>query len=186
MKPIFITIFILFISITSIAFADKDSEKEALKVGDLAPKFSLKDTDDKEYALEKMIGKENKETQVIVLIIGDQTTRKNGNKWAKELDKLYKDKKEAKIIMIADLRGLPFFATESMVKWGTKKENLPITILLDWKGIVSEQYGVKKGESNIYIIGNNDKIKHYFYGECSPKNIKALQMKIQENITEKK
>ena len=62
----------------------------------------------------------------------------------RSLHKLYGKKKEIALIMIADLRDLPFFATESMVKWGTKREKLPIPILLDWKGKVNQMYKTQK------------------------------------------
>jgi len=165
--------------------ADKKSEDEIIKIGDELPKFILKDADDNEYSLEKIIGKEKKELKLLVLVIGDQTTRKNGNAWAKEFDKLYKDKKEIEILMIADLRGLPFFVTESMVKWGTKRENLPVPILLDWKGKISEKYKTKKGESNIFVVDKEGKIRHYLFGEYSPKKLKELQSKLKEGIKQK-
>jgi predicted MPP superfamily phosphohydrolase len=134
----------LFASLTSA----KDVNEQSLKIGTRAPKFILKDADDKEYNLEKIFEKDKDSPKIIILIIGNHTTRANGNKWARELDKIYKDRKDVGIYMIADLRGLAFFVTESMVKWGTKKENLPITILLDWKGRISEQYKTKKMSAN--------------------------------------
>ncbi len=180
---IFVLTFMFFASMA--ISADKKSEDEIIKIGDELPKFILKDADDNEYSLEKIIGKEKKELKLLVLVIGDQTTRKNGNAWAKEFDKLYKDKKEIEILMIADLRGLPFFVTESMVKWGTKRENLPVPILLDWKGKISEKYKTKKGESNIFVVDKEGKIRHYLFGEYSPKKLKELQSKLKEGIEQK-
>jgi hypothetical protein len=95
-------------------------------------------------------------------------------------------KKEVSIFMIADLRGLPFFATESMVKWGTKREKLPVTILLDWGGKVSELYKTQRGESNLFIIGREGKVKYYYAGQCIPENVKTLNVKVQEILKEKK
>lgn len=170
----------------SIAIPSNEAKDETLKIGDQVPKFTLKDADDNEYSFDKILSKDKKDLKLLVLIIGDSTTRQNGNQWAKELDKLYKGKKELAIFMIADLRNLPFFATESMVKWGTKKENLPITILLDWKGKVSEQYKTQRGKSNIYIIDLDRKVRFYFAEKCSPENIKLLNSKIQEALKDKK
>ena len=120
------------IILTSFAIA---KEKEELKIGDPAPKFTLKDADDKEHSLEKLLGKDEESRKIIILIMGDRKVRKDANKWAKELDKLYKEKKEEiALLMVADLRDLPFFVTEGMVKWGTKREKLPVTIVLDWEG----------------------------------------------------
>jgi hypothetical protein len=191
MKPRFIYLITLIIFLTLllpfVAFSEKD---ESLKIGDQSPKFTLKDADDKEYSLDTILKKDIKKDkdplQILILVIGDPSTRKNGNKWAKELDKLYKEKKEVSIFMIADLRGLPFFATESMVKWGTKRENLPVTILLDWGGKVSELYKTQRGESNLFIIDRDGKVKYYYAGQCKPENVKTLNVKIQEILKEKK
>jgi peroxiredoxin len=181
-----VLVLILAILVSVAISAEKNNEKETLKVGDQAPKYTLKDADDNEYILEKILSKEKKDMRILVLIIGDHTTRGNGNKWAKELDKLYKGRKGIDIFMIADLRKLPFFVTELMVKWGTKREGLPVTILLDWEGKVSAQYKTQKGESNIFIIDSDGKIRYILVGQCSPENLKILQSKIQENIKEKK
>ena len=91
---IFLLIIISIFLFNPSAFSEKSDNKEQLKIGDQTPKFVLKDADDKEYSLDKIISKDKGDVQVLILVIGDQTTRKNGNKWAKELDKLYKEKKE--------------------------------------------------------------------------------------------
>ena len=79
------------IVLLSIAFILASStaakEKEGLKIGDPAPKFILKDADDKEYSLETLIDKERE--KVIILIMGDRKARKQCDKWAIELDKIY-------------------------------------------------------------------------------------------------
>jgi len=178
-------IFILSIFV-SLTFA-RDENEQSIKIGAQAPKFILKDADDNEFNLEKIFEKDKDNPKIIILIIGNHTTRANGNKWARELDKIYKDRNDVVMYMIADLRGLPFFVTESMVKWGTKKENLPITILLDWKGKISEAYKTRKGESNIFIIDNSLKIRHYLFGEYTPKlmNILIQEVKVYVKNDEK-
>jgi len=181
-----VLIIILIFLFTTIAFCEKLEEKEHLKIGEQAPKFILKDADDKEHRFDKILAKDKGDAQILILVIGDPKTRKSGNSWAKELDKLYKEKKEISIYMIADLRGLPFFATESMVKWGTKREKLPVPILLDWDGKISELYKTQRGESNLFIIDKDGKIRHYFAGQYKSENLKNLQAKIQENLNEKK
>ncbi|MDQ1316704.1 MAG: Redoxin protein [Candidatus Poribacteria bacterium] len=185
-QGIFVLIIISIFLFNPSAFSEKSDKKEQLKIGNQAPKFVLKDADNKEYSLDKIISKDKGDVQVLILLIGDQTTRKSGNKWAKELDKLYKGKKEISIFMIADLRGLPFYVTESMVKWGTKREKLPVPILLDWNGKINELYKTRKGEPNLYVIDREYKIRYYNFGQFTLENLKALQVKAQENLKEKK
>lgn len=153
---------------------------QALKLGEPVPSFVLKDADDNEYSLDKLIKDENK--KVVILIIGDRTTRESGNKWGIELHKIYGNQKDITILMIADLRGLPFFATEAVVKWGVKREKLPIKILLDWDGKVSQSYKTKRGESNIFVINKDKKLVHVCQGVFTEEKSKALKEKVDSMI----
>lgn len=158
---------------------------EGLKVGDKAPKFLLKDADDKEFSLDQILRKEKEPIKVLILIIGDRSTRESGNKWAAEFHKLYEKNKDIVILMIADLRGLPFFVTEGIVKWGVKHEKTPVTILLDWDGKVNQLYRTERGKSNIVIVNDKGLISLYYKGNYSEEAFKKVTAKIQEIISEK-
>ncbi len=177
--------FIIFTTILALCLlaSDKPSDKN-LKVGDKAPKFVLKDADDKEYSLDQILKKEKEPIKVLILIIGDRSTRESGNKWVEELHKLYEKNKDIAILMIADLRGLPFFVTESIVKWGVKQEKTPATILLDWDGKVNQLYKTEKGKSNIVIVNNKGLISLYYKENYSDEVFKKVITKIQELINE--
>ena len=84
--------------------------------------------------------------------------------------------------MVADLRDLPFFVTEGMVKWGTKRENLPVTIVLDWGGKVNESYKAKRSKPNLYIIDKEGKVAFHQVGKHSEEFIRKLQAKVQESL----
>jgi hypothetical protein len=176
---------ILFITIilTPYAFAEeKDKKEEGFKIGDPAPIFTLKDADDKEHSLELIMGKDEENRKTVILIVGDRKVRKEANKWAKELHKIYEKNEEVALLMVADLRDLPFFVTEGMVKWGTKRENLPVTIVLDWGGKVNELYKAKRSKPNLYIIDKEGKVAFHQVGKHSEEFIKKLQAKVQESL----
>lgn len=176
-QRLIITLSIVLI-LTSFAIA---KEKEELKIGDPAPKFTLKDADDKEHSLEKQFGKDEESKRVVILIMGDRKVRKDANKWAKELDKLYKEKKEeVALLMVADLRDLPFFVTEGMVKWGTKREKLPVTIVLDWEGKINKLYKTQKRKTDIFIVNTDGKIAYHQVTKHSEDAVKKLQEKVQD------
>ncbi len=160
---------------------EKARKEEGFKIGDPAPKFTLKDADDKEYSLEIIMGKDEENRRTVILIMGDRKVREEANKWAKELHKIYEENKEVALLMIADLRDLPFFVTEGMVKWGTKRENLPITIVLDWGGKVNESYKAKRSKTNLYIIDKEGKVAFHQVGKYSEELIKKIQAKVQES-----
>ena len=169
------------IMILCVSFAYSE-DKVCLKIGDTAPKFTLKNPDDNEYNLDNIIGKGKTSTQVLILIIGNRHTRENGNKWLKELDKLYHEQNNVEIFMVADLRGLPFFVTESLIKWGTKRERLPRPVLLDWEGKVNDLYKTEQGKSNLFVIDNTGKIRYIFVGKFNKDELEIFSAKIQENI----
>jgi predicted transcriptional regulator len=157
-------------------------DKVSLKIGDTAPKFALKDPDENVYSLDSIIGKGKTSTKFLILIIGDRHSRENGNKWLKELNKIYFEEKGIEIFMIADLRGLPFFATETLVKWGIKRERLPRPVLLDWEGKVNDLYKTELGKSNMFVIDSTGKIRYIFVGKFNKDELEVLNAKIQENI----
>jgi predicted transcriptional regulator len=169
------------IMILCASFAHSE-DKASLKMEDTAPKFALKDPDDNVYSLDSIIGKSKTSAQALILIIGNRHTRENGNKWLKELDKLYHEQNNVEIFMVADLRGMPFFVTETLVKWGIKRERLPRPVLLDWEGKVNDLYKTDPGKSNMFLIDNTGKIKYIFVGKFNKDELETLNAKIQENI----
>ena len=177
---------IALLSVTFIlVFSTAAKEGEELKIGDPAPKFALKDADDKEYSLEKLLDKDKESAKVAILMMGNRSVRKQANKGAVEFDKIYKEKKEVVLLMVADLRGLPFFVTEGMVKWGVKRENLPVAILLDWEGKVNQLYKTEKDKPNVFVIDSDGKIAYCRVTLYSDKIIKEIQAKVQCILEEK-
>lgn len=161
-------------------------EEETLKIGDPAPIFTLKDADDKEHSLEKLLRKDEENARIVILIMGDRKVREDANKWAKKLDELYKEKKEEiALLMLADLRDLPFFVTESMVKWGTKRENLPVTIVLDWEGKINILYKTQKGKPDIFIVNKDGKIAYHQLTKYTDEAVKKIQEKVQDLLKQK-
>ena len=84
------------------------------------------------------------------------------------------------MLMLADLRDLPFFATEGMIKWGTKREKLPVTILLDWEGKVNKLYKAQKKKTDLFIVGGDGKILYYQTDKYSDETAKKVTAKMGE------
>ena len=177
LKKTLIILFVVIVLAFSMTAWGEKKIKDSLKAGAPAPLFTLKDAYDKEYNLKAILDKE--EVKAVVLMIGNRKVRGEANKWAIELDKLYGKDKRVVLIMIADLRGLPFFVTEKMVKWGVKRENLPTPILLDWKGKVNQKYKTQKDKNNLYIIDGDGKISHTLASKCSDESMEKMKAKIQ-------
>jgi len=173
MQKVFLIFIITFFLWASLLTA---KEEEGFKIGDPAPKFILKDPEDKEYSLELLL----KNKKILVLMLGDPKVRKECNEWGNGLHEVYGKREDIVLLMIADLRGLPFFVTESMVKWGTKKESLPVTILLDWKGKISEKLKAYRSKPNIFILDSEGKVLFHQFGPFSADLVKKIQDKVTE------
>ena len=140
----------------------------ALKPGTQAPDFTLQDADDRSYTLSEMSDK------IIILIFGTRDARKEGDKWMLAIDEDYGQFKEVNCYLIADLRGLPFFVTEGMVKFGVKREKIPFTTLLDWEGKIAQKYDTKKGLPNLFVI-RQGKIVYGYSGKFSDESYGKLR-----------
>jgi hypothetical protein len=181
-----VTLLSIFILASFALALEKPKGKEELKIGDPAPKFTLKDADDKDYSLELLLSKEDGSVDAVILIMGDRSARKQGDEWAIELDKLYGKRKEIVILMVADLRGLPFFVTEGMVKWGVKREKIPVPILLDWGGKVNQLYKTQKGKPDLFVIDSDGKVSYHQVGSYSDELVEKVKVKVQDSFKEKK
>ncbi len=181
LKRIVILLTVAIIITSSTLVWGKEDEK-GLKVGELAPEFTLKDAYDKEYSFKLLLDEE--ETKITILLMGDRKVREDANKWAKELHKIYGKKKEVVMLMLADLRNLPFFVTEGMVKWGTKREKLPVTILLDWEGKVNQKYKTQKKKTDLFIVGGDGKVLYYQAEKHSDEMFQKVTTKMQDILKE--
>lgn len=150
----------------------------ALKPGVQSPDFRLQDAYDKSYTLREMRDK------IVILLIGTRKAREEGDKWMLALNRDYGQYEGIKCYLIADLRGLPFFVTEGMVKWGVKREEMPFTTLLDWDGKIAQKYNAKKDLPNLFIIDRQGKIVYSYSGtaEFSNETYSRFQEKLNSII----
>lgn len=179
LRKIFI---LLCAAITMASLTAWGKEEKTLKIGDPVPEFTLKDAYDKEHSFKLLLEKE--EVKVAVLFMGDRKIRADANKWAKELHKIYGKRKDVVLLMLADLRELPFFVTEGMVKWGTKREKLPVTILLDWEGKVNLKYKTQKEKTDLFIVDSNGKLLYHQVDKYSDEAAKKVTTKMQDVLQE--
>ncbi len=180
-KTVILLSVILVLASSTLAWGKEDGK--SLKIGDPAPEFILKDAYDKEHSFKLLLDKE--ETKIAVLLMGDRKVREDANEWARELHKIYGKREEVVLLMLADLRDLPFFVTEGMVKWGTKREKLPVTILLDWEGKVNKKYKTQEKKTDLFIVGSDGKVLYYQAEKYSDETFKKVTAKTQDVLKEK-
>lgn len=119
---------------------------EPLTVGSNAPDFTLQDAEDHVYELTKMRG------EVVVLFFGSRSLRTQNRTWAKGLKEAFPDREKLAILMVADMRGIPFFLTQSFIKGTMKRDPPPVPLLLDWGQKVNTLFGTKKDAITIVVI----------------------------------
>ena len=137
-----------FVSVAS----DQEQVEEPPQVGEEAPDFTLQDADDREHALQKMRGK------VVFLIMGNRKIRKEDDKWGHAFQKDYQENDRVVAYIVADMRSVPGFVPKGFIKKQLKKDEPPVTLLLDWKGKVHQAYRTEKEKPNLYIIDPQGKL----------------------------
>ena len=132
--------------------SDQEQVEEPPQVGEEAPDFTLQDVDDQEHALQKMRGK------VVFLIMGNRKIRKGDDKWGHAFQKDYQENDRVIAYIVADMRSVPGFVPKGFIKKQLKKDEPPVTLLLDWKGKVHQAYRTEKEKPNLYIIDPQGKL----------------------------
>ena len=132
--------------------SDQEQVEEPPQVGEEAPDFTLQDAEDQEHALQKMRGK------VVFLIMGNRKIRKEDDKWGHAFQKDYQENDRVIAYIVADMRSVPGFMPKGFIKKQLKKDEPPVTLLLDWKGKVHQAYRTEKEKPNLYIIDPQGKL----------------------------
>ena len=132
--------------------SDQEQVEEPPQVGEEAPDFTLQDAEDQEHALQKMRGK------VVFLIMGNRKIRKEDDKWGHAFQKDYQENDRVVAYIVADMRSVPGFVPKGFIKKQLKKDEPPVTLLLDWKGKVHQAYRTEKEKPNLYIIDPQGKL----------------------------
>lgn len=145
---------------------------EELEIGDMAPKFSLKEVSGKEtVTLDQYLGKK------IVYLDFYATwcpTCREEMGWLKEIHSTYK--KEGLEVIAIDVQE----SADKVNKFIAKYE-LPFTVLLDEKAEVAKKYNLVGFPYNLMIDGNG---KIRYMGSEPPKNFEKLFSELKDTIKE--
>ncbi len=151
-------------------------QDEPPNIGDMAPEFSLQDTEEKQYELKKLRGK------MVFLIMGNRRIRKEDDKWAVAFHNEYKENEKITAFIIGDLRSVPGFIPKRFVLSQLKKKPPPLPFLLDWKGKVHQTYHTEKKKPNLYLISSEGKLIYHRKTNFSDKNFIELKNKIDSHL----
>ncbi len=156
------------------------AEKSEIRLGDKVPNFVLEDAYEKRYELEKMKGK------VIILIMGSKSTEEDINRWAEVLQQTFSNNDSLEIFSVAEMRNIPFFVSKSFirkkVKEKLKKDNFPLTTLLDWNQKVNKLLDADRDETDIFAIDPDGVLVSHQVGTYSEDKLKLLRKKIEKTL----
>lgn len=156
------------------------AEKSEIRVGDKVPNFVLEDAYEKRYELEKMKGK------VIILIMGSKSTEEDINRWVEVLQQTFSNNDSLEIFSVAEMRNIPFFVSKSFirkkVKEKLKKDNFPLTTLLDWDQKVNKLLDADRDETDIFAIDPDGVLVSHQVGTYSEDKLKLLRKKIEKTL----
>jgi len=181
LKKLMALLSVSLILVPSIATA----ERKEVRIGDPVPAFTLKDAHNREHSLEKLLKKGDARDKVVILVMGNREVRKEASKWAVELDKIRRRGKKVAALMVADLRGLPFFVTKGMVKRFIRRANPPVTVVLDWDGKVNELYKAQRNKVNVFIVDGGGRVCYRKVGSYSDRFVRAIQENVWDNLIHK-
>ena len=142
---------VFFIACASMA-EEKSERTETLEVGLAAPDFSLQDAEDQTHALKEMQG------TIVLLIMGNRKIRKEDDRWAEAFEKDFGERDDVVGYIVADMRSVPAFVPKGFIKRQLKKNQPPVTLLLDWGGKTHQAYHTTSEMPNLYVIDAEGKL----------------------------
>ncbi len=136
-------------------------------VGDRAPDARVEDADGRELQLKALRGK----PILIVYEDKDSTTQNQALKDA--LAKLAKGdryKRSIAVTAIADVSSYDFWPAKGFVKDAIRDESRKVgaTIYCDWDGTFREAYRLRRGISNVILVGKNGQVLFAAEGKLKP------------------
>jgi hypothetical protein len=128
-----------------------------LKEGTEAPNARVEDADGKVLQMQSLKGKP------ILIMYEDKDSSAQNQTFKDDLSKLAsgdKYKKAIALAAIADVSSYDWWPAKGFVKDAIREESKKqkTTIYCDWNGTFRKAYGIKKGVSNVILVGRDGKV----------------------------
>ncbi|WP_433933285.1 YtfJ family protein [Sorangium cellulosum] len=135
--------------------------------GDRAPNARLEDADGRELQLKTLRGKP------ILIVYEDKDSATQNQAFKDALAKLAKGDRYRKTIAlaaVADVSSYDFWPVKGFVKDAIREESRKVgaTIYCDWDGAFRQAYRLRRGISNIILVGKNGQVLFAAEGKLKP------------------
>jgi len=143
------------------------------KEGAEAPNARVEDADGKALQMSTLKGKP------ILIVYEDKDSAKQNQPLKDDLAKLAKgDKYKSKIALaaVADVSGYDWWPAKGFVKDAIREESKKqkTTIYCDWDGSFRKAYGIRKGVSNVILVGKDGRVLFAGSGALASNDRKRL------------
>jgi hypothetical protein len=142
-----------------------------VKVGSPAPDFTLKDQYEKDFRLSQLKGRN------VLLVVGDRKGSQYGGPYWDGVKKNVGSDIQIDAVSVADLRAVPRLL-RGWVKGkflGNESDGKPKnSVVLDWDGVIENQYGFAKEKTNIYLIDRNGILQYRAAGTGTAPEVDEL------------
>ncbi|KYF66151.1 hypothetical protein BE11_27030 [Sorangium cellulosum] len=135
--------------------------------GDRAPNARLEDADGRELQLKALRGKP------ILIVYEDKDSATQNQSFKDALAKLAKGDRYRKTIAlaaVADVSSYDFWPVKGFVKDAIREESRKVgaTIYCDWDGAFRQAYRLRRGISNVILVGKNGQVLFAAEGKLKP------------------
>ncbi|MGK3997150.1 YtfJ family protein [Sorangium sp. So ce1024] len=135
--------------------------------GDRAPNARVEDADGRELQLKTLRGKP------ILIVYEDKDSATQNQAFKDALAKLAKGDRYRRTIAlaaVADVSSYDFWPVKGFVKDAIREESRKVgaTIYCDWDGTFREAYRLRRGISNVILVGKNGQVLFAAEGKLKP------------------
>jgi hypothetical protein len=123
---------------------------------------------------------------VVILLGGDRKGSTYIDEWGPSLHRALETELETRTVCsvgFAHLKGAPFFVKKKIVASFPKDPDS--WILLDWKGVISKNWGAEKNAANLYVFDQGGElVNHVSLREFDQEVLDLILNVVQETVAE--
>jgi predicted transcriptional regulator len=152
-----------------------------IKEGTIAPNARVEDADGKALQMQSLRGKP------ILIVYEDRDSAKQNQPLKDDLSKLAtgdKYKSSIALAAIADVSSYDWWPAKGFVKDAIREESKKqkTTIYCDWNGGFRKAYGIKRGVSNVILVGRDGRVLFSAEGAIGTEARKRLVSLLGEQV----
>lgn len=141
----------------------------------------LSDLQDRSASLRGYLDRSGADAPVVVVLHHDRKSAEQNAQFKAELGRLSAQRlPQLRVVALADVDGYNFWPAKGFVKAALRPlQGQGATVLVDWKGDVRKQYGLKSGQSAVFVLAPSGELQTLVRGTLSDDEAKSLLQTIR-------